>query len=371
MPFYEGIGLIAEKNAVVIDVGSAYTKVGYAGEFSPRAILPTPAAVAMWDRPSEDELYDVLVAFVHRIYFRHLLVNPKDRRVVLVDALLGPTAFKEVLSRVLFKHYEVLSVLYSPSHLMPLHTLGVQTAIVMDVGHAEATLVPVFEGVPVLKAWQAQPLAAKAVHQRIRELLEEKATVRLGGGGEGAARKLAEVEPAIEISESVVEDIKGSMLRSEFLCRSKSNFMSTSFSPSVFRDVSRTRRADPEHPARRLRRLRPQLLPEPLRAELLVPDRRRRHPRGGQRRPRGRRRGHVRAGRRLPLRGDHGARRAAVGASRHAAGARQKPGLCRRHLHDDGLQGEACPGAEAPVEGVAQVQGQPAHRRGRELGHGP
>ena len=28
MPFYEGIGLIAEKNAVVIDIGSAYTKVG-------------------------------------------------------------------------------------------------------------------------------------------------------------------------------------------------------------------------------------------------------------------------------------------------------------------------------------------------------
>ena len=27
MPFYEGIGLIAEKNAVVIDIGSAYTKV--------------------------------------------------------------------------------------------------------------------------------------------------------------------------------------------------------------------------------------------------------------------------------------------------------------------------------------------------------
>ena len=31
MPMYEGIGLISEKHAVVLDIGAAYTKVGYAG----------------------------------------------------------------------------------------------------------------------------------------------------------------------------------------------------------------------------------------------------------------------------------------------------------------------------------------------------
>ena len=36
MPFYDGIGMISEKHAVVLDVGSAYTKVGYAGEAVPR-----------------------------------------------------------------------------------------------------------------------------------------------------------------------------------------------------------------------------------------------------------------------------------------------------------------------------------------------
>lgn len=65
--------------------------------------------------------------FVYRLYFQHLLVNPKDRRVVLVDALLGPIQFKQVISRVLFKHFEVLSILYASSHLMPMFTLGLQT----------------------------------------------------------------------------------------------------------------------------------------------------------------------------------------------------------------------------------------------------
>ena len=32
MPMYEGIGLISEKHAVVLDIGTAYTKVGYAGK---------------------------------------------------------------------------------------------------------------------------------------------------------------------------------------------------------------------------------------------------------------------------------------------------------------------------------------------------
>ena len=108
-----------------------------------------------------------------------------------------------------FIHFQVLSVLYSPSPLMPLLTLGVQTALVVDVGFAEVTVVPVFEGVPVLKAWQAQPMASEAVHGAIRQLLAERGTVRIGDGGSGDTQKLADVQPRMEISEEVIEDIKG------------------------------------------------------------------------------------------------------------------------------------------------------------------
>ena len=117
MPFYEGIGLIAEKNAVVLDIGndqnwylqalklrlynvqsfidevsycclytawvlapedppsnpssfreqlnwissiilgSAYTKVGYAGEPHPRSIIKTPAEI--YSTEDEELLYEV------------------------------------------------------------------------------------------------------------------------------------------------------------------------------------------------------------------------------------------------------------------------------------------------------------------------
>ena len=63
----------------------------------------------------------------------------------------------------LFNHFEILSVLLAPSHLMPLFGLGLQHGLVLDCGDEEATLIPVYQGVPILKAWQALPLASKVI----------------------------------------------------------------------------------------------------------------------------------------------------------------------------------------------------------------
>ena len=208
MPYYEGIGLIAEKNAVVIDLGFSHTKVGYAGEATPRAILLTPTSIQkLVNGPSSNRhlLYEDLVGFVHTIYFKHLLVNPKDRRVVLLDALLGTIRLKEVLAEVLYKHFEVLSILFAPSHLMPLFTLGVQTGLVIDMGYAETSIIPVYEGVPILKAWQALPLASEAIHNEILKLLKTRGTVNYAGN---EAVKLSDVEKLQNLHESLAEDIK-------------------------------------------------------------------------------------------------------------------------------------------------------------------
>lgn len=204
MPFYDGIGMISEKHAVVLDVGSAYTKVGYAGESVPRAIVRTPSPL---DASQADVLNDQIVRFVHKLYFDHLLVNPKDRRVVLLDALIGDLRIRDALVKVLFNHFEILSVLMAPSHLMPLFSLGLQHGLVLDVGHDEATLIPVYQGVPILKAWQALPLASKALHEAIRTELLTRGTAKTGASG--SFKKLSEL-PGVEdkITAKVIEDIK-------------------------------------------------------------------------------------------------------------------------------------------------------------------
>lgn len=54
-----------------------------------------------------------------------------------------------------------------PSHLVTLATQAVDTGLVLDIGHQEALLVPVYEGVPVLRIWQSQPLAGAAIEQSV------------------------------------------------------------------------------------------------------------------------------------------------------------------------------------------------------------
>lgn len=83
------------------------------------------------------------------------------------------------------------SVLFVPSHLVSLATLAVDTAVVVDIGYREATVMPVFSGVQLINAFQAQPIGGEAVHHEIR-------------------RQLMDIGVKADLlTEDVVEEIKG------------------------------------------------------------------------------------------------------------------------------------------------------------------
>uniref|UniRef100_A0A3B4WGU4 Actin related protein 10 n=1 Tax=Seriola lalandi dorsalis TaxID=1841481 RepID=A0A3B4WGU4_SERLL len=173
MPLFDGLGSGGEKTAIVIDLGAAYTKCGFAGETGPRFIIPSEirkpgqqqATKVVQYNINTEELYVILKEFIHILYFRHLLVNPRDRRVVIIESILCPSHFRETLTKVFFKQFEVPSVLFAPSHLMAIMTLGINSALVMDCGHTETLVLPVYECTPILPAWEALPLGGKAIHK--------------------------------------------------------------------------------------------------------------------------------------------------------------------------------------------------------------
>lgn len=205
MPLFEGLAYAGDKNVVVLDIGKAYTKCGVAGEMCPRCIIPSELkkdknrqVKKLWEYQSEEELFENLKEFLFILYFRYLLINPKDRRIVVCESLMCPALFRETLARVLFQHFEVVSVLFSPGHLTTVLTLGITTGLVMDVGYSETLVVPVYEGIPILKAVQSLPVAGKAIHRNIFKLVAENGKVRSG-----------DVEkPFSEVSEEILEDIK-------------------------------------------------------------------------------------------------------------------------------------------------------------------
>ncbi|GIY71106.1 actin-related protein 10 [Caerostris extrusa] len=176
MPMYETIAVVAEKHSVILDIGTAYT---------------------IWNYQAKDDLYVVLKEFIHRLYFKYLAVNPKDRRVVIVESVLCPTLFRNTLA-------EIPSLVYVPSHLMALFTLGISSALVMDVGYSETVVLPIYCGVPILNTYESLPVGGQLIHRRIEAELMENAYIKTSSPNE---RSLAEVlsEP---LKESVLEDIK-------------------------------------------------------------------------------------------------------------------------------------------------------------------
>ncbi|XP_034835799.1 actin-related protein 10 isoform X1 [Maniola hyperantus] len=179
MALYEGIALIQEKQAVVLDLGTDYTKFGFTGEAAPRCIIPSQYWCAserrhkrVYDYRTAEELYDNLVHMLHTLYFRHVLVNPKERKVVVVESLFTPTLFRETLAKVLFLHYEVSGVMWADSARLSALTLGAPVALVVSLGAEEAEVVAVVHGCPVLHAMQSAPLGARAVHAQLADTLD-------------------------------------------------------------------------------------------------------------------------------------------------------------------------------------------------------
>uniref|UniRef100_A0A1B6EDD0 Actin-related protein 10 n=1 Tax=Clastoptera arizonana TaxID=38151 RepID=A0A1B6EDD0_9HEMI len=209
MPLFDTIGGLGEKQAVVLDLGKKFTKFGFAGDSTPRCIIPTEIKCpesgkvrSILTYKNEDDLYALLVDFIHMLYFKHVLVSPKDRKVVIVESLLCPTVIRDTLAKVLFRHFEVSSILFVPAHLVALNTLGVNKGLVIDIGYEEALLIPVFEGVAVLKAWQAQLLGGAAIELNLRKLLIEACAKKEKNDLEKITNKI------MGLPDSIIEDIK-------------------------------------------------------------------------------------------------------------------------------------------------------------------
>lgn len=193
---YESVRFYSDKQMVIFDIGSAYTKFGYAGEATPRGIIRTEVKCPetkelrrIYDYTDTEDLYQLLVEFLHSLFFKHVVISPKDARIVVLESPLTPAQFRDTLAKVMFRHFEIGSLMLLPIHLATISTLGTNTAIVLDIGYREATLIPIFEGVPILKAWQALPLGGQIVHECLMKSLKE-------------------TSPNANITEKLIEDIK-------------------------------------------------------------------------------------------------------------------------------------------------------------------
>jgi len=65
------------------------------------------------------------------------------RKVLISENLLLPLSLKTTIAAVLFEYMSVPSIIFAPSQLLALTSVGSKTGLVIDCGYLETTVLPV------------------------------------------------------------------------------------------------------------------------------------------------------------------------------------------------------------------------------------
>ncbi|GFZ50090.1 hypothetical protein JCM24511_07843 [Saitozyma sp. JCM 24511] len=176
--------------------GSRIWKVGFSGEPEPRSVFwstssssegeaeteawsldPSLISSARGDRAEGDRLAGISVLRnLRKAFFECLMTDPKARKVIVLENTFLPRYVKEHIAQALFDNLKVPSVAFTPSSVLALAACGRITGLVVDCGWLETTVTPVYHSRPLYHLARSTPLAGRALHRRLRLLLNHHAT---------------------------------------------------------------------------------------------------------------------------------------------------------------------------------------------------
>ncbi|VDL66388.1 unnamed protein product [Nippostrongylus brasiliensis] len=164
-------------------------KVGYAGEFVPRAIIKSQLLDSIYECDDEHNSpqaspagLSVMVKFFRNIFNSYLLTMPRERRVVIVESVLTPTHFRETVCEALLGVLNVPSILFIPSQLCVTFPFNTEYALVVDVGYQETVALPIADSVTMLSSWEISSIGARRLESRVQDLLKEHGRVETVNG---------------------------------------------------------------------------------------------------------------------------------------------------------------------------------------------
>ncbi len=157
--------------AVIIDMGSGFTKVGFAGEKSPRAVFPTvvgrpKAATGLKTVYVGDEALsggealdlrnpvkfgvvnnsDDFEKLIEYVFSTALKIEKEKQPVLLTESPLTPKANREKITQIMFESHCCTAFYLAKDANLSLYASGRTTGIVVDIGDDMTCVAAVFEG---------------------------------------------------------------------------------------------------------------------------------------------------------------------------------------------------------------------------------
>jgi actin-related protein len=187
---------------IIIDIGSAYVKIGFAGEPGPRFVFPCITGTEKYKSVMVDvsarsiyvgndvsrmrgvlkikhpvsrgEIMDWESYYEILNYIFYSLLRIEDLTQYPVFYCESPFMHretKEYIARLFFETHRVNSLIMMPTPLLSLFSVGLTTGLVIESGDGLTWIVPIINGTIVQHAVQKLPLAGVDVNQNLKGLL--------------------------------------------------------------------------------------------------------------------------------------------------------------------------------------------------------
>jgi len=205
--------------ACVIDVGTGYSKLGYAGNKEPQFIIPSAIAVKesakvgdavtrRLARGVEDldffigdeamdatgyavkypmskgmvENWDLMEYFMEQCIFKYLRAEPEDHHFLLTEPPLNTPENREYTAEIMFESFNVPGLYIGTQGFLSLAASWTRraasertlTGVVIDSGDGVTHVIPVAEGYVIGSAIKHVPIAGRSITAFIQQVLRER-----------------------------------------------------------------------------------------------------------------------------------------------------------------------------------------------------
>jgi len=201
--------------ACVVDIGTGYTKLGYAGNSEPQYIQPSCIAVkesakvqknvakgvddldffigddalekpnyaVKWPvRHGIVEDWDLMEKYMEQIIFKYLRAEPEDHHFLMTEPPLNTPENREYLAEIMFESFNVPGLYIAVQAVLALaaswtsRQVGerVLTGTVIDSGDGVTHVIPVAEGYVIGSCIKHIPIAGRDITYFIQQLLRER-----------------------------------------------------------------------------------------------------------------------------------------------------------------------------------------------------
>ena len=147
---YTQLVQVSNMPILILEIGQGLSKVGFAGEPHPRAIVKTPKTFAknLHDFENNKNTRKPVIDFLFKLYKNHLHTSPQAHKIILIEDITGNRIFFERIVQCLFVSLRVPVICTLPSSILVPYATGLlkKSHLICNFGYQNTRLVPLLKG---------------------------------------------------------------------------------------------------------------------------------------------------------------------------------------------------------------------------------